>query len=186
MSRQYRSVCFRLINPIEYEEPRLESLCKSARVLSRGRGCVPAAICVYASSSIGKGADLRWATANNDWGWAGQVRLPPDPGNASRFGPAISLASSGLAHTPTRMAQKIVNQTSGHEIRLLPRVTSTSPFSNSLPFLIHHPPPWLLSTSVSHIFYSVRHATHLISTGPGEPLVRESQPEPQVAFDYCW
>lgn len=51
---------------------------------------------------------------------AGQVRLPPDPGNASRFGSALLLASSGLAHAPARMAQKIVNQTSGHECRRFP------------------------------------------------------------------
>lgn len=47
-------------------------------------------------------------------------QLPPDPGNASRFGPATLLASSGLAHAPARIAQKIVDQTSGHEIACFP------------------------------------------------------------------
>ncbi|EEA22645.1 conserved hypothetical protein [Talaromyces marneffei ATCC 18224] len=83
--------------------------------------------------------------------------LPSDPGNASRFRPALRLASSGVARTPARMAQGIVGQTSDHEIRRFPM---------QLPSFVGH-------------------ATHLISTGPGEPLVREPEPESQVSFFYC-
>lgn len=72
----------------------------------------------------------------DDWG---PVRLPPDSGNASRFGPSSLLATSGLAHAPTRMAQKIVNQTSGHEIR--PVTSPVIPFCPLCCYssiLIHH------------------------------------------------
>jgi hypothetical protein len=68
-------------------------------------------VCMHRPASVKPPIDdpfLRWN------------EIPSVPGNASRFGPARVLASSGLAPTPARMAQKIVNQTSDHEIRCFP------------------------------------------------------------------
>lgn len=64
--------------------------------------------------------------------------LPSDPGNASRFRPALRLASSGVARTPARMAQGIVGQTSDHEIRRFPMQLPSLSICYSPSIHFHH------------------------------------------------
>lgn len=89
---------------------------------------------------------IRFCDANqrDDWSWPSSTsNFPSGPGNASRLGPAPVLALSGLAPTPARIAQKIVNQTSDHEIRCFPVLRL--PFSLSPLFAVTHSSTFTMS-----------------------------------------